>query len=205
MEKFWDNRYSDKTYAYGVTPNRFFEEQLPNFIPGTILLPGDGEGRNGVFAARSGWQVTSVDLSIQGKYKALALAETAKVKLDYLVGDIETLPFNPASFDAIGLIYAHFTAGSKAAIHQKLNGYLKPGGILILEAFRKDHLQYNEANASIGGPKELGMLYSADELLTSFPDYDILILEDKVIGLNEGQYHQGTGAVVRYVGRKKQL
>ncbi|RYU91927.1 class I SAM-dependent methyltransferase [Mucilaginibacter terrigena] len=204
MKEFWDDRYRHTGYAYGIAPNRFLEEQLPQFKSGSILLPADGEGRNGVFAAHLGWQVTSVDLSAEGRIKALKLAENANVKLAYLVGDIENIPFKPASFDAIALIYAHFAASNKAAIHQKLNWYLKPGGILILEAFRKEHISYNEVNPNVGGPKELGMLYSTEELTVGFPDHDILLLEEKDIVLDEGKYHQGSGAVLRYVGRKKQ-
>ncbi len=202
MKEFWDDRYKDQEYAYGTEPNRFFKEQLEKLHPGKILLPADGEGRNGVFAAKLGWQVTSVDLSAEGKLKALSLAEANRVTLDYIVGDLEGLQFEPASFDVVGLIYAHFAADQKAALHRKLNKYLQPGGILILEAFGKDHLKFNNCNPKVGGPKEPGMLYSAEEIKVDFPDHDRILLEEKDLLLNEGQYHVGTGAVVRFVGKK---
>jgi SAM-dependent methyltransferase len=203
MKEFWDNRYKQQAYAYGTEPNRFFKEQLEQLQPGKILLPADGEGRNGVFAAKLGWQVTSVDLSAEGKLKAFALAAANEATLDYIVGDLERLPFEPASFDVIGLIYAHFAADKKAALHRKLNRYLRPGGTLILEAFGKNHLKFNHSNPKVGGPKEPGMLYSTAEIKTGFPGHEIVLLEEKEIVLNEGTYHVGTGSVVRYVGKKQ--
>lgn len=168
-------------------------------------MPGDGEGRNGVYAAKLGWEVTCADLSEAGRTKALALADANRVSLDYRVVDIEILNFEPSSFDAIALIYAHFAASRKAAIHQQLHFWLKPGGIIILEAFRKAHLEFNTANPNVGGPRELGMLYSPEELFTGFPDYEVIFLDEPDIRLQEGIYHDGTGAVIRYVGQKPNL
>ena len=205
MKEFWNERYSRPAYAYGTTPNKFFETQLPGVKPGSILMPGDGEGRNGVYAAKLGWKVTCADLSKAGRTKALALADANRVSLDYRVVDIEILNFEPSSFDAIALIYAHFAASRKAAIHQQLHSWLKPGGIIILEAFRKAHLEFNTANPNVGGPKELGMLYSPEELFTGFPDYEVIFLDEPDIRLQEGIYHDGTGAVIRYVGQKPNL
>ena len=112
-KNMWDERYKEPTYAYGKGPNIFFKEWLEEFTPGTILMPADGEGRNGVFAACLGWKVTYFDLSIEGKQKALALAKKFNVTADYIVADLKQLDFNKESFDAIGLIYAHFAAEKK--------------------------------------------------------------------------------------------
>ncbi|MDN3654169.1 class I SAM-dependent methyltransferase [Ferruginibacter paludis] len=201
-KNMWDERYKETTYAYGKGPNVFFKEWLEKFTPGTILMPADGEGRNGVFAACLGWKVTSFDLSIEGKAKALALAKEFSVTLDYIVADLEQLDLNNESFDAIGLIYAHFAADKKEVYHAKLNKYLKPGGLIILEAFSKNHIALNECNPSVGGPKDIDMLYSKGQILADFGSYELLILEEEEIELNEGKYHIGKGSVIRFVGRK---
>ena len=75
MKNFWDERYSIKDYVYGTKPNHFFEEQIQKLKPGKILMLGEGEGRNAVFAAKLGWQVDAVDSSSVSKEKALKLAE----------------------------------------------------------------------------------------------------------------------------------
>jgi SAM-dependent methyltransferase len=202
-KNMWNERYIDNDFVYGKEPNLFFKEWLQKLESGSLLMPADGEGRNGVFAAQLGWDVTSFDLSEEGKIKALELAKEKIVVIDYVVGDLEELQFEEVSFDAIGLIYAHFAAEKKSILHQKLNDYLKPGGIIIFEAFSKLHLLYNEQDPKVGGPKNIEMLFSTTEIAADFYNYDILLLEEKEIILEEGKYHIGKGSVIRFVGRKK--
>ncbi|WP_459209929.1 class I SAM-dependent methyltransferase [Aquimarina rhabdastrellae] len=198
----WNERYKQSSFAYGKQPNVFFEKWLAQFPSGKILMPADGEGRNGVYAATQGWEVTSLDISETGKDKAFELAKEHKVEITYQVADLADLTFKPASFDAIGLIYAHFLAADKSKFHTKLNSYLKPGGIIIFEAFSKKHLSYNAKNPAVGGPKDITQLYSKEEILRDFKAYDIITLEEEVT-LKEGTFHNGVGAVIRFVGRKQ--
>ncbi|MFV8342016.1 class I SAM-dependent methyltransferase [Flavobacterium sp. XS2P39] len=202
-KNMWDDRYKEQGHSYGKGPNVFFKEWLQKFEPGTILMPADGEGRNGVFAAQLGWEVTSFDLSVEGKSKALELAKENHTTLDYIVGDLEQLQFKKESFDAIGLVYAHFAAEKKALFHKKLNEYLKPGGIIIFEAFSKKHLRFNELNSKVGGPKDSAMLFSKAEITADFENYDTILLEEREVLLDEGKYHNGKGSVIRFAGRKK--
>lgn len=202
-KQFWDARYSDPAYAYGTEPNLFFAGQLQRLRPGAILMPADGEGRNGVFAATLGWQVTACDLSSAGRDKALVLAATQQVDLNYIVGDLSTLQFEANASDAIGLIYAHFPADQKSRLHRQLDRYLKPGGVIIFEAFSKAHLELRQVNPEVGGPTELAMLFSAAELQADFPNYTIQLLEEIETTLLEGQYHRGKSAIVRFVGIKQ--
>lgn len=202
MQQKWDERYKEQEFAYGKDPNVFFKEWLPKFAPGSILMPADGEGRNGLFAARTGWKVTSFDLSIKGRSKALQLARENDVELEYIVADLDHLRFERGSFDAIGLIYAHFSAEKKAIFHRKLNDYLRPGGIVIFEAFSKKHLQFIELDPKVGGPRDIDMLYSIEEITADFANYEMLMLAEEEILLNEGKYHIGKGAVIRFIGRK---
>ncbi len=199
----WDNRYKEQGYAYGKCSNIFFREWLQKFEPGTILMPGDGEGRNGVFAATRGFDVHSFDLSAEGKNKALELARENDVTIKYTVGDLEHLDFAFESFDGIGLIFAHFAAEKKSSFHKRLNNYLKPGGIIIFEAFSKKHLPFRILDPKIGGPEDINMLYSINEITADFPNYDLLLLTEKVVYLGEGKYHKGQGSVIRFVGRKR--
>lgn len=201
-KKRWDERYRNEGYAYGTAPNLFFREQLEKLPPGSLLLPADGEGRNGVFAAEKGWRVTSFDLSAAGKEKALKLAGERGVSLEYLVGDLPELSLQPASFDAIGLIYAHFTAEKKSAYHRQLARYLKPGGTVILEGFSKNHLALRQANPGVGGPDNLPMLFSTEEILSDFEGFTVKVAEEVSAFLEEGKYHNGNSSVVRFVGTK---
>ncbi|WP_166921544.1 class I SAM-dependent methyltransferase [Flavobacterium poyangense] len=202
MNQKWDDRYKDTDFAYGTEPNLFFKEWLPKFKPGSILMPADGEGRNGVFAAKLNWSVTSFDLSTEGRLKALKLAQDNHVNLEYIVGNLEELEFEKESFDAIGLIYAHFSAETKSKLHKKLNEYLKPDGIIIFEAFSKSHLNLKKQNPKVGGPDNIDDLFSKEELQADFENYETLLLDEEEIMLDEGKFHIGKGSVIRFVGRK---
>ena len=202
-KNMWDDRYKETEFVYGKEPNLFFKEWIKKYAPQTLLMPADGEGRNGVFAAQLGWTVTSFDLSIEGKIKALELAKDKQTSINYIVCDFEQLHFDDLSFDAIGLVYAHFAAEKKSIFHNKLSGILKTGGLIILEAFSKKHIHLNSINPKVGGPKDIAMLYSKEEILHDFINYEILYLEEEEIDLNEGKFHIGKGSVIRFVAKKK--
>ncbi len=202
-KKFWNARYKNSEFAYGKNPNDFFKEQIEKITPASILLPADGEARNGVYAAQLGWNVTSLDLSLEAKNKALQLASEKNVTINYIVEDLDNLDFEKSSFDVIALIYAHFSADKKSLLHKKLSEWLKPGGIIIFEAFSKEHLQLVQSNPKVGGPKDLAMLFSKNELLDDFSDYEIELLEETEIQLTEGNFHSGCGSVIRFLGKKR--
>ncbi|SHM08552.1 class I SAM-dependent methyltransferase [Flavobacterium saccharophilum] len=199
----WNDRYSNEEFAYGEEPNNFFKEQIEKLNAGTILFPAEGEGRNAVYAAKLGWEVAAFDISEEGKNKALKLAEANNVTIDYKVGALETLNYQPQQFDAIALIYAHFPAEIKSALHKMLETYLRKDGIIIFEAFSKKHLEYLAINDKVGGPKDIESLFSIEEIKADFPNYEIIQLEETEIELNEGLFHNGKGSVIRFVGRKK--
>ena len=199
----WNERYSDPAFAYGEAPNAFLKSELTKLSVGSILFPAEGEGRNAVFAAQQGWQVSAFDISHEGRKKAMQLAEKNKVNLVYQIGELDTLGFKKASFDAIALIYAHFPAAIKSQLHKALDSYLKIDGTILFEAFSKSHLAYQKINEKVGGPKDIESLFSIEEIKVNFPNYEIITLEEEEIELKEGLYHNGLGSVIRFVGRKK--
>lgn len=208
MKEFWDERYKQATYVYGTEPNPFFKEQLDAIkkkVGGhkPILLPADGEGRNGVYAATQGWEVTAFDLSTEAKHKALRLAREKRVELDYQSGSVDELPFQKDSFDVLALIFAHFPGEVKKRFNQRLATYVKPGGYVIFEAFSKGHLAYSAKNPEAGGPKDETILYNTEEVEDHFSDFETLLLREKEIEMDEGLYHRGKGLVIQFVGRKK--
>lgn len=202
MKDFWDKRYAVKEMAYGKNPNIFFASQLQKLPIGKILLPAEGEGRNAVYSAKMGWEVSAFDISKEGKQKAKVFAWNNKVKIDYCIGGFEDIQYENNYFDCIGLIYAHFPSHLKSGYHKILDTYLKKGGLIILEGFSKSHLKLNLENSKVGGPKNVEMLYSKEEIKNDFINYEILELSEKEINLSEGVYHNGKSSVIRFVGRK---
>lgn len=197
MNQFWNERFDTKEYVYGTEPNQFYKEQLAKLSPGKILFPAEGEGRNAVYAATQGWQVTAFDSSSVAKTKAENLARQKNVKIDYRISDYENISFPKDSFDCLVLIYAHMHPQKRKEYHQKLASYLKPGGTLILEGFSKKQIE----NKS-GGPRNVDMLFSEEELRNDFSFFSALYITETDIKLDEGTFHQGKASVLRAVGKK---
>lgn len=202
METFWNNRYKGNEFAYGIAPNQFFKESINKLeISGRLLLPAEGEGRNAVYAAKKGLKVTAFDISTEGKHKADALARKENVQIDYLVGELHQLTLKPNSFDALALIYAHFPKNKKE-LNQKLAELVKPNGYIILEGFSTKNLSYREKNPNVGGPTDVNLLFTKEEIASTFKNFAPLLLEQKDVELNEGIFHNGTANVIRYIGKK---
>jgi ubiquinone/menaquinone biosynthesis C-methylase UbiE len=203
MKDFWEQRYGAKEFAYGVEPNVFFEKVILEYkLKGSILLPGEGEGRNAIFAAKNNLEVTCFDMSNKGKQKALKLARLNKVNINYLVGEFSEMDFEENSFDVIALIYAHFPSEVQSKYHQKISKWLKRDGVLILEGFSKKQLEINTANEQSFGPKNIEMLYTVEEIKNDFSTLETVLLSEGIIHLNEGIHHKGKASVIRYVGKK---
>ena len=122
--KKWDTRFGKEEYAYGTRPNEYLKEKLTGLTPGNILFPAEGEGRNAVYAAKLGWNVSAFDISTEGRKKALKLADQNQVGIDYQIGELQTLGYQEEQFDAIALIYAHFPPHIRKDYHQLLSTYL---------------------------------------------------------------------------------
>lgn len=198
MKTYWEERYKEEEYAYGIRPNAFFAACLPT-IPAQarLLFPSEGEGRNAVFAAKEGYQVHAFDFSEFGKQKALQLALNNHVEIDYTIAEAQKFDYGIEKYDAIVLVYAHYPTEVRLVAHQKMIQALKKGGWIILEAFNPSQLQSNSF-----GPKDIEMLYSMAMLSQDFKDLNIEMLEEKTIMLSEGAFHHGKGEVVRMLARK---
>lgn len=188
---FWDKKYDKQEFHYGLKPNRFIALMLESRPPGRMLLVGAGEGRNAVYAASLGWEVHAIDISSTARDKALNLAASKGLKIQYTLEDASKFE-SDSKFDAIALFFAHFPPEIRQSIHQKLANYLKPVGELWLEAFAPGQLEFTS-----GGPKAVEMLYNPETLQKDFEALQIRQLEVKRYELDEGEGHQGLGEVIR--------
>lgn len=197
MNDFWNERYNAKEYIYGITPNKFVEQELKKLKPGKILFPAEGEGRNAVFAATLGWEVVAFDPSKEGRKKAEKLARNNGVEIDYrLVGYVDA-EFNENEFDALVLVFAHMPAQKRSEYHRKLLSFVKPGGKIIFEGFSKNQIKKNT-----GGPRNLDMLFSIHELKSDFNLLKEIIVNEEEKTINEGNFHRGVVSVINIVGTK---
>jgi 2-polyprenyl-3-methyl-5-hydroxy-6-metoxy-1,4-benzoquinol methylase len=198
----WDARYGPAPYAYGEAANAFLVAQAPRLERGMrALVPGDGEGRNGVWLAEQGLVVDTLDLSAQGVAKARRLAAVRGVSLNAAQADALAWAWPREAYDVVALIYLHLAADERRFLHGRALAALRPGGLLILEAFRPEQLAAHAAGAR-GGPREARLLYTVADLAADFAGQEIVGLAEASAVLDEGALHVGASAVVRAVVRK---
>lgn len=196
---FWDQRFAEPGFKYGTEPNAFLREAALRLAPASVVLvPGDGEGRNGVWLASQGHAVTSIDNSSVGLQKAQTLAAEKGVTLSTKLVDLADWSPEPASVDAVVLIYVHLPGSIRMRAHRALAQGLKPGGWLILEAFHPQQLQH-----ASGGPQDVGMLYTPEQLTAEFAGLlqPALAWQGETT-LSEGPGHQGLAHVTRWLGQR---
>lgn len=194
----WDQRYGEPGFAYGTEPNDFLVESVDHVTPrGAVLCLAEGEGRNAVYLARRGHEVTGVDGSPVGLEKARALAEQHGVAIHTVVADLADYDLGVARWDAIISIWCHLPPALRARVHRAVVAALRPGGVVVLEAYTPDQLAYKT-----GGPPVAEMMMTLAGLREELAGLDFVVGREVVREVHEGKYHDGTSAVVQVVARK---
>ncbi|WP_299496976.1 class I SAM-dependent methyltransferase [uncultured Shewanella sp.] len=193
----WDERYAREDYVYGVYPNVFLKENLDKLPKGKVLSLAEGEGRNAVFMAKQGYQVTAVDSSIVGIEKAKRLAEKQGVHVNFIHADLAHFDIEYEQWDAIVSIFCPLPALIRQALYKKLSRGLKQGGVFVLEAYRPEQLQYGTGGGNVSEVMQTAKTLRAE--LPSLAFSYLCELEREVI---EGVFHTGMGAVVQAIGTK---
>jgi hypothetical protein len=146
--------------------------------------------------------VDTVDASPIGVAKARAWARERGVTMNAEAADLVHWHWPCEQYHLVASLYVHFFDADRPRMHHAMLEALKPGGILILEAFRPEQLEYQKVHRS-GGPKSADMLYSRAKLTADFADASILLLEEAEVELDEGHRHRGTAAIIRAVVQKR--
>lgn len=195
--EMWEQRYSVDHYIYGTEPNGFLREQVAGLPPGRVLCVAEGEGRNAVFLAESGWTVTSVELTEAGVAKTLRLAADRSVTVDAHQGDVVQFDLGEDRWDLIVSVFAHMPPKVRADLHHRIATALKPGGVLVLEAYTPDQIGRGTGGPSL--PEMTMTLAGLHEELSPLEIVHGAELEREVV---EGPGHTGVGSVVQVVARR---
>lgn len=193
----WDERYSEPGFAYGTDPNEFLSSVVDKIPLGKILSLAEGEGRNAVYLASLGYQVTGVDGSEVGLRKAEELANERGVIITTLPADLGSFEIEPEQWDGIIACYCHLPSAIRIPLHRAAVRGLKPGGVFVLEAFSKEQLAYGS-----GGPQSLDMLMSLNELKQELAGLEFVHAVRIEREVREGSRHTGLASVVQILGVK---
>jgi SAM-dependent methyltransferase len=192
----WEKRYQDSEEPfYGRKPSAFLMRSLP-LLPasGRCLDLGGGQGRNAIFLARRGWEVTMVDVALAGVARARAMARGAELRLAAVVADLDQGALAPlaASCDLVLAVNYHDHALIGAAC-----GWLRPGGALLVEGFAQEQL-----GRSSGGPQDPGRLWRPNELFSLVHGLRVVWYEDRLTAEDDNPRHRGEKWVVRLIARQ---
>jgi cyclopropane fatty-acyl-phospholipid synthase-like methyltransferase len=195
----WTARFASPDYVFGTEPNAFLASQAPRLKRGqSALAVADGEGRNGVWLARQGLDVLSVDFAQTGQDKAKRLAATHGVTLRYELADITRWAWPPERFDVVAAIFIQFLSpAQRAAVFEGFKTTLKRGGLLLLQGYRPKQLEYKT-----GGPSIAENLYTSEILRNAFGDLRIVHLGEHDTEIHEGTGHKGLSALIDLVAVK---
>ncbi len=193
----WDQRYSRDNYAYGTKPNDFLMEMSDKLPTGKVLCLAEGEGRNAVWLAEQGYQVTAVDASKVGLQKARKLAKARGVEITTVHADLADYDIGTQQWDAIISIFCHLPHDLRQDIHRRYVKGLRDKGIMLLEAYTPLQLEYKT-----GGPPVAEMMMDVQSLSSELIGLKFLHLQECVREIHEGEFHNGTGAVVQVLSKK---
>lgn len=193
----WNQRFSEPGYAYGIEPNDFLVSVADRIPRGKILSLAEGEGRNAVYLAGLGHEVTAVDSSDVGLLKANTLAGERGVQIETVLADLRDFPIEAGAWQGIVSIYFHTDPPDRARIHRHCVEGLAPGGVLVLVGFTPRQLEH-----ATGGPKNPVLLMEPEEIAAELEGLDLEITREVVKQNSEGAYHEGTSAVLEILGVK---
>lgn len=196
-EAFWNQRYATDAYLYGTAPNTFLAEHH-ELLRGPVLSLSEGEGRNAVFLASHGLEVVGVDISAVALAKAARLASARGVEIKTVVCDLATFEPEEDHYGAVVSISAHLPSSVRSRLYPRVERALRPGGILLLEAYSEDQL-----TRDTGGPRDRDMLMTAEKLRQELPGCEPVLLREITRDVSEGDGHQGLASVVQLIARKR--
>jgi SAM-dependent methyltransferase len=195
----WQARYATPDYTFGKEPNEFLVRCAP-LLPrtGKVLAVADGEGRNGVWLARQGLEVVSIDFSPIALEKARALAADHRVAITFIQADVHAWSYPAETFDVVVEIFTQFsTPAEREPKWAGMRRALRRGGLLIVQGYTPKQLGYGT-----GGPKQVENLYTRAMLERAFGDLDDVHIVEEERELHEGAGHAGMSAVIGLTARK---
>ncbi|WP_232713513.1 class I SAM-dependent methyltransferase [Bacillus xiapuensis] len=197
-KEHWNQRFGEEEYAYGKEPNAFIQEMAPQLPAGNMLAIAEGEGRNAVFLASLGHQVTVWDYATEGLKKTKQLAGEKGVQVKTVCLDLNEAPWKEQSWDHIICVFGHFETDLRLHTLKAIEKAVKAGGSFLCEVYSADQLHYQT-----GGPRDIQMLYRPEELLNTFADWHILHFFMGEVERQEGRLHQGVSHVIQFYGTKR--
>ena len=188
---YWDARFAEAGFAYGTEANDFLVSVAHRLAVGDALCLCEGEGRNAVYLASRGFQVTAVDFSQIALRKAEALAAQRSVAIHTQCVDLAEFDPGVAQWDLATMIFGQPESGIRRALYACIAASLRPGGAFVLETKAEE--------GATAGSRYPGSAILCAELT----DLEFEIARDGLRVLKEGRYHDGEQRTVQILAFRR--
>ncbi len=195
----WEERFQTPDYVFGTEPAAFLKDHVELLAPtgATALSVADGEGRNSVFMAEQGLEVTALEYAPSAITKARKLAQAKGVTVDFHEVDVLAHDW-PDTYDIVAGIFIQFVGpDARPALFDGMKQSVKPGGLILLHGYTPEQLTHGT-----GGPPCAENMYTEEMLRTEFADWEILECRAYERHIEEGEGHKGQSALIDLVARK---
>jgi len=189
--QIWNRAYTEG-WNFNRGANAFLVEITKGRVPGKALDIGMGQGRNSLYLAEQGWEVTGFDIADEGVRMAREEACRRKLNLNAVVADVDDFEYGEERWDLVVGMYMHDMLTRNA---ERIVNSLKPGGILVIEGFHRD-----VRRKSVDTAKHLG--FHTNELLQVFSQLRVLHYEDRIA---TADWLQQELPIVRLLARKEPM
>lgn len=196
QQEFWNSKFSQADFFYGLKPNEFLASQV-NLLKNhkNILCLGEGEGRNAIFFAKNGFEVSAIDASNLGLEKLQKMAENENLQISTYCLDLNDWQ-SEEKYDVIVASYLHMFKNEREKLFSKIENSLGKNGYFIGEFFSTEQLNYTS-----GGPKDIELLYTKEDFENHFNSCKKMVTKE-IVTLDEGIGHQGEASVIRVIIQK---
>ena len=188
----WDARHAAHDPIESHEPDATLVAEVGDLRPGRALDLATGDGRNAIWLAGQGWQVTAVDFSSVALDRARTSALAAGVDVDWIEADLLDWAPPPSVFDLVSIVFLHLPPDERRAVYERAAAAVRPGGSLLVVGHDRSNLV-----DGVGGPQDATVLFTPAEVAAELTGFSVV--KSEVIRRGTTESHGPLDAVVHAV------
>ncbi len=166
--EMWDERHAAREPIESPEPDPSLARLAGELTPGRALDLAAGDGRNAIWLAAHGWEVTAVDFSTVALERARASATAAGVAVTWVLADLLEWRPEPRSFDLVALMFLHLPRDERRPVYAVAAEAVAPGGRILVVGHDRSNL-----TEGVGGPQDPAVLFTPAEIAADLVDLTV--------------------------------
>ena len=166
--QMWNERYANKALVWSAGPNELFAREVQDLKPGKALDIACGEGRNAIWLAERGWDVTAIDFSDVAIEKGRQIAVKRGANVNWMTEDVCSWRLPKHEFDLVAVLYLHTDSKERQQWLDNVINSVKPSGTFIYIAHDPDNIENG-----VGGPQDPSLLPTVAEITGALKGFSI--------------------------------